>query len=66
LEAAARRSSGVLDEKFEFDALSLYDDVLAATLDTDTFSSAHATTIELMTPEPTTIPMMIWMHPSRC
>jgi cytochrome P450 len=32
-------------------------------LDTETFSSAHATTIELMTPEPTTVPMMIWMDP---
>ena len=51
------------NEKFEFYTLSRYDDVLAATLDTDTFSSAHATTIELMTPEPTTIPMMIWMDP---
>jgi cytochrome P450 len=51
------------NEKFEFFALSRYDDVLAATLDTGTFSSAHATTIELMTPEPTTIPMMIWMDP---
>jgi cytochrome P450 len=51
------------NEKFEFYALSLYDGVLAATLDTDTFSSADATTIELMTPEPTTIPMMIWMDP---
>ena len=51
------------NEKFEFYALSRYDDVLATMLDTATFSSAHATTIELMTPEPTTIPMMIWMDP---
>ncbi|HZP28789.1 MAG TPA: cytochrome P450, partial [Acidimicrobiia bacterium] len=51
------------NEKFEFFALSRYDDILAAMLDTDTFSSAHATTIELMTPEPAQVPMMIWMDP---
>jgi cytochrome P450 len=51
------------NEQYDFYALSRYDDVLPAMLDTDTFSSAHATTIELMTPEPTTVPMMIWMDP---
>ena len=32
-------------------------------LDTETYSSAHATTIELMGPKPVTAPMMIWMDP---
>src|SRR4051794_41440390 len=32
-------------------------------LDVDTFRSSHGTTIELMTPEPQQIPMMIWMDP---
>jgi cytochrome P450 len=51
------------NEQFDFYALSRYDDVLPAMLDTATYSSAHATTIELMTPEPATVPMMIWMDP---
>ena len=38
------------NEQFDFYALSRYDDVLAAMLDTETYSSAHATTIELMAP----------------
>ncbi len=51
------------NEKYEFYAISRYSDVLPAMLDTETYSSAHATTIELMTPEPSTMPMMIWMDP---
>ena len=51
------------NEKLGFYALSRFDDVLAATLDTETFSSAHTTTLELMAPAPTDIPMMIWMDP---
>ena len=51
------------NEQFDFYALSRYDDVLPAMLDTETYSSAHATTIELMGPERMTVPMMIWMDP---
>jgi cytochrome P450 len=51
------------NEQFDFYALSRYDDVLPAMLDTETYSSSHATTIELMGPEPTTAPMLIWMDP---
>ena len=51
------------NDKYEFFTLSRYADVFTATLDTETFSSPRATAIELMTPEPTSIPMMIWMDP---
>ncbi len=51
------------NDEYEFFAISRYADVLPAMLDTETFSSAHATTIELMTPAPTSLPMMIWMDP---
>ena len=51
------------NEKYDFFAVSRYDDVLPVMLDTETFSSTHATTIELMGPEPAQIPMMIWMDP---
>jgi cytochrome P450 len=51
------------NEQFDFYALTRYDDVLPAMLDTETYSSAHATTIELMGPEPVRAPMLIWMDP---
>ena len=51
------------NEQFDFYALTRYDDVLPAMLDTETYSSAHATTIELMGSKPVTAPMMIWMDP---
>jgi cytochrome P450 len=51
------------NEQFDFYALSRYDDVLPAMLDTETYSSSHATTIELMGPEPMAVPMLIWMDP---
>jgi cytochrome P450 len=49
-------------DKHSFFALSRYDDVLNATLDVETFSSAHGTTIEIMTEEPNNA-FMIWMDP---
>ena len=40
------------NEKYNYYALSRYDDVLKASLDTETFSSAHGTVLESMTDEP--------------
>ena len=51
------------NEKLDFYALTRFDDVLAAMLDTETFSSAHATTLELMTDEPHQTPFILWMDP---
>ena len=51
------------NEKFDFYALTRFEDVLAATTDTETFSSSHTTTLEMMKPEPVDVPMMIWMDP---
>jgi cytochrome P450 len=42
------------NERYDFWVLSRFDDVEAAHKDWGTFSSAHMTTIELMTPEPLT------------
>ena len=49
-------------EKYGFYALSRFDDVLSASLDTDTFSSARGITIDTI-PDPPPIPMMIMMDP---
>jgi cytochrome P450 len=51
------------NDRFDFYALSRYDDVLRATLDTKTFSSAHGTVLEIMSGEQMLHPMMIFMDP---
>jgi cytochrome P450 len=53
------------NEKLDFYALSRFDDVLAAHLDPATFSSAHTTVLEMMTPDPDPFmtSMMIFMDP---
>jgi cytochrome P450 len=51
------------NDRYDFFALSRYDDVLRAVLDTETFSSAHGTVLEMMTPEADLLPMMIFMDP---
>jgi cytochrome P450 len=52
------------NERFGFFALSRYADVEAAHLDHETFSSAHGTVLELMTPEPfPSAQIMIFMDP---
>jgi cytochrome P450 len=51
------------NEKLDFYAITRFEDVLAATTDTETFSSAHTTTLEMMRPEPVDVPMMIWLDP---
>ena len=39
------------NEKYDFYALSRFDDVLAASLDPETFCSGHTTVLEIMEPE---------------
>ncbi|WP_299577209.1 cytochrome P450 [uncultured Williamsia sp.] len=52
------------NEEFDFYALSRFDDVLSATMDTDTFSSAHGVTIDSIGPFPVGDPApMIMMDP---
>lgn len=51
------------NEKFDFYALSRFRDVLAASLDAKTFSSAYGTVLELMSDEPNGAPMMIFKDP---
>ena len=48
------------NDKYDFWALSRFDDVLSASLDDKTFSSAHGTVLELMQEEANESPMMIW------
>jgi cytochrome P450 len=50
------------NERYGFYALSRFDDVLQASLDTETFSSAHGITIDMI-PDRPPIPMMIMMDP---
>ncbi|TMK55242.1 MAG: cytochrome P450 [Actinobacteria bacterium] len=40
------------NDKFDFYALTRFDDVLRATTDTEVFSSSHTTTLEMMSPDP--------------
>lgn len=49
------------NEKFDFYALSRFHDVMTASLDAKTFSSAYGTVLELMTDEPGDTPMMIFL-----
>lgn len=51
------------NDKYGFYALSRFDDVLPAMLDTATFSSAHMTVLEMMTEQPNSGGMMIFMDP---
>ena len=53
------------NDKYDFWALSRYDDVLEAILDTERFSSAHGTTLDMMSPERFPISMLIFMDPPR-
>lgn len=50
--------------RYNFYALSRFDDVLHASLDTETFSSAQGITIDAIPQEPP-VPMMIMMDPPR-
>ena len=51
------------NDRYDFWALSRYQDVYEASLDATTFSSAHGTVLEMMTDEPDQIPMIIFMDP---
>jgi Cytochrome P450 len=52
------------NDPYDFYALSRFDDVLAASTDTDTYSSACGTVLEMMHDEPSTDgAMMIWLDP---
>jgi cytochrome P450 len=51
------------NERYDFWVLSRFEDIEAGHRDTATFSSAHGTTIELMTPQPMETGMMIALDP---
>src|SRR5262245_35478420 len=52
------------NDTYDFYALSRYDDVLAASIDAETYSSAWGTVLEMMQDEPNTEgAMMIWLDP---
>jgi cytochrome P450 len=51
------------NEAHDFFAISRFADVDMASRDPKTFSSAHGTVLELMTPEPIDMEMMIFMDP---
>lgn len=49
------------NEKYDFYAFSRFEDVMEASLDAGTYSSAYGTVIELMSEEPGDSPMMIFL-----
>jgi cytochrome P450 len=51
------------NERFDFWALSRFEDVEAAHRDPRTFSSAHGTVLEIMSPEPLGTGLMIFLDP---
>ena len=53
------------NDKYDFWALSRYDDVVEAILDTERFSSVHGTTLDMMSPDPFPISMLIFMDPPK-
>ncbi|ONH28699.1 cytochrome P450 [Pseudofrankia asymbiotica] len=53
------------NDRFDFYALSRFEDIEAAHRDAETFSSSHGTTLETMAPEPQDTAMMIWLDPPK-
>jgi len=53
------------NSRFDFWVLSRFDDIEVAHKDTETYSSAHGTTIEMMTPEPMDTGLIIAIDPPR-
>ena len=51
------------NEKLDFYALSRFRDVMTASLDSELYSSAYGTVLEMMSDEPNGSPMMIWLDP---
>jgi len=51
------------NDEFGFYALSRFQDVLEASLDTETYSSAYGTVLDMMNDEPGLSPMMIFQDP---
>jgi len=51
------------NDELDFYALSRFADVLAASLDHETYSSAYGSVLELMSDSPGQSPMMIWQDP---
>ncbi|MDT3440675.1 MULTISPECIES: cytochrome P450 [unclassified Pseudofrankia] len=53
------------NDRFDFYALSRFEDIEAAHRDAETFSSSHGTTLETMSPEPHDTAMIIWLDPPK-
>jgi cytochrome P450 len=51
------------NDEFDFYALSRFEDVMEASLDTETYSSAYGTVLDMMAEEPGKSPMMIFQDP---
>lgn len=51
------------NDRYNFFALSRFQDVLSASVDVDTFSSAHGTVLEMMNEDEYPYPMMIFRDP---
>jgi cytochrome P450 len=53
------------NDRYDFWALSRFKDIEMAHKDPETFSSAHTTTLEMMTAEPVETGMIIWLDPPK-
>lgn len=51
------------NDEFDFYALSRFQDVMQASIDTETYSSAYGTVLDMMSEEPGESPMMIFRDP---
>jgi cytochrome P450 len=51
------------NERFDFYALSRFEDVRAASLAPRTFVSGHGTVLEMITDEPSDFPILLWTDP---
>ena len=53
------------NDRYDFYALSRFDDIDAAHRDPEAFSSNHGTTLETMSPDPIDTGMIIWLDPPK-
>jgi len=53
------------NDRYDFWTLSRFHDIEAAHKDQETFSNAHTTTLEMMTPEPIDTGIILWLDPPK-
>jgi cytochrome P450 len=53
------------NDRYDFWTLSRFEDIERAHKDTETYSNAHGTTLEMMSPEPVDTGIILWLDPPK-